>query len=216
MRVRRGAVGGLAALLAVVAACGVSKRRLDEAVFHEGPDYSLKVVRYYEDYPLHFTGETAVVECRDSATGDEPAGEQSDAGWIALGRLPALGSKSAGELVPEALRRYLAVDRHILVWTALTFNVSWKGCRGFATWDPTSLPAEWIDPAPRPDYCRPKGQADCRYDDFQGERTPEYANVAARADGTAEFDVRSKGLKDPAPLHVATSDFGRSWRLSGR
>ena len=204
----------LALCLWVASACSVSRHRLDEAVFHEGPDYSLKLVRWYEDYPLHFTGETAVVECRSPATLNEPAGQRNDAGWVVLGSIPALGSKSASELLPEARRRFLPVDEHILVWTGLTLNASWSGCRGFATWDPTTLPADLIDPAPRPDYCKPKGTADCKYEDFQGERMPDYSNVRASADGAVEFDVRSKGLRTGGPLHVASRDFGKTWEAA--
>jgi hypothetical protein len=40
-------------LLAVLASCGSGTRKLDEAVFYDGPGFKLKLTRYYENIPLH-------------------------------------------------------------------------------------------------------------------------------------------------------------------
>ncbi len=41
--------------LPLLTACDVSTERLDETVFYDGPRFKLKLMRYYENYPLTST-----------------------------------------------------------------------------------------------------------------------------------------------------------------
>jgi hypothetical protein len=68
----------------------------------------------------------------------------------------ALGSDSASELLPLARADYLVGHDRTLVWKGTVLQVSFDGCSAFATWDPTTLPPERIDPVEKPDYC-PQG-----------------------------------------------------------
>lgn len=84
-------------LTLLLTSCGVSKERLDEVVFYDGPRFKLKLVRYYENYPLHFTGEVFRVQCASAHT-TNPGNEMQDPGWVVLGNGAAIGSKNAAEV----------------------------------------------------------------------------------------------------------------------
>ena len=195
----------------VAASCRVGVRRLDEAVFHDGPGYRLKVVRYYENLPLHYTGEIYSVQCGSQETRGIEAHSVQDAGWRMLERAGAIGSNSAEDILPRLTGRYLAIDERRLVWVDRLFQVTFDACGTFASWDPTQLPAARIDPVEKPDYCRPKGAGDCRSMDFDGERMPRYVAIHVDRDGRVEFVVRTPAFHDAAELLVRSSDFGSTW-----
>ena len=72
-------------LCTLIAACGNPNQRLDEYVFHDGPQFKLKVVRYYRNIPFNYLGEHAAVMCRSENTAEFPAHDQQDAGRRMLG-----------------------------------------------------------------------------------------------------------------------------------
>lgn len=201
-------------VVALLAGCRPSMRRLDEALIHGGPKLRLKVVRYYENLPFHFSGEIGVVQCASSATRGIEAGRTNDSGWVPLGRVRALGSGSACELLPLARADYLVGHDRTLVWKGTVLQVSFDGCSAFATWDPTTLPQERIDPVEKPDYCAPKGSGDCRYYDFQGDRAPRYSEIRVTPGGTIDFRVASRSFTPAQTLRVTSEDSGATWRIS--
>ncbi len=79
--------------------CSPSTRKLDEAIVYEGPQFELKVVRYYENLPFHFVGEVFSVQCGSARTAGSPGHRRQDPGWVTLAAGAAIGSKSAAELV---------------------------------------------------------------------------------------------------------------------
>ena len=85
--------------------CGGGTRKLDEAVFYQGPQFTLKLTRYYENIPLHYTGEVYRVHCGSAATASLPAHKTQDSGWVSIGNGGAIGSKSAAQLV-ERVRSF--------------------------------------------------------------------------------------------------------------
>ena len=202
----------LAALVASVG-CTAGVRRLDEHVFHEGPGYRLKVVRYYENIPLHFTGEIYSVQCQSPGTRDFAAHPTQDAGWRQLERGAAIGTQDAAELVSRLAGRYRPIDDTRLVWTRRIFQVSFDACAHVASWDPSSLPPEAIDSVEKPDFCAPKGNADCRAMDFEGAREPRYEEIEVERDGRIGFVVRTPALRANTGLRVTSDDSGRSWRV---
>jgi hypothetical protein len=197
----------------VATGCLPGAKRLDEAVFHDEPGLTLKVVRWYENLPFHYTGEVYVVECRSEATRDFPAAGKQDAGWRMLGNGGAIGTRSAADLLPEVREQYRVLPGPTLLALGTVFRVSFDGCGELAKWDPTSLPAESIHPAPKPDFCAPKGSGDCRYMDFQGDHAPAYGNIEVDHErGLVAFTVHSAGLRPPT-LRVRSTDRGRSWTV---
>jgi hypothetical protein len=203
----------LVAALALLSGCGWGVRRLDEHVFHDGPGYRLKVVRYYESLPLHYSGEIYSVQCQSPATRDLEAQPTQDAGWRTLERGGAIGTKQAAELLPRLEGRYLPIDEARLVWLSRLFQVTFDGCGSFASWDPTALPPEQIDPIEKPDHCAPRGTADCRTLDFDGDRAPRYEAVDVGKDGRIRFVARTPAFRRAAALRVTSSDFGRTWEV---
>lgn len=196
-----------------IAACDVSKERLDEAVFYDGPRFRLKLVRYYENYPLHFSGEVFRIQCSSERTWN-PGTEMQDPGWVVIGNGAAIGSKNAREVVEREQRNYHVLGDEILVWTGNGLNVSFDACGKFQAWRPGNLPADLVVPVDKPDYCAPKGKADCRDYDFQGERAPEFEAIWADAQGTISFLVRSKAFRDNLSVRVRSRDYGKTWAFT--
>jgi hypothetical protein len=199
MRVARAARGArtstvpLAATLAVLAACG-GTRRLDEAVFHDGPGFRLKLVRYYENLPFHFQGEVFRVQCASPATASSPAGKMQDAGWVTVGNGAAIGSRSAAEVVERVRGDYLVLGERTLAWIGNGVNVSFDACGTFRGWYPTSLPSELLVPGARQEF---------RFD-----------AITASPSGHVSFVVRSDALKKNSGVGVESRDFGQSWTVS--
>jgi hypothetical protein len=127
----------------------------------------------------------------------------------------ALGSGSASELLPLARTDYLVVRDRTLVWKGTVLQVSFDGCASFAMWDPTTLPAERIDPVEKPDYCAPKGTGDCRYYDFQDDRTPRYSEIRVTPGGTIDFRATSRSFTPTRTLRVRSEDSGTTWHVNG-
>ncbi len=204
---------GLVVVLALSTGCDSGLRRLDEHVFYTGPGYQLKVVRYYENLPLHYSGEIYSVQCQSAATRDIEALPAQDPGWRILERGGAIGTERASDIVSRLEHHYLAIDATRLVWLDRLFHVSFDGCGSFASWDPTALGPERIDPVEKPDYCAPKGTADCRSMDFEGDRSPRYEDVHVEPDGRIRFVARTPAFRGVIALRVASDDFGRTWRV---
>lgn len=197
-----------------LSSCTVSARKLDEAFIYEGPQFRVKLVRYYEDYPWHYTGETFKVQCASVNTKDSPNLRTQEAGWVTLGNGGAIGSKGATELAERERRNYLVVDNQTLVWLGMGVNVSFNACGYFRSWNPTSLPVDLIVPIKKPDYCAPKGTADCRYYDFMDDRQPKYESVRVSPNGNISFIVRSKAFKLNSAVRVQSMDFGKTWKIA--
>lgn len=193
-------------------ACSPETRKLDEASIYEGPHFRLKLVRYFENLPFHYTGEVFRVQCSSAHTSKSPSHTTQDAGWITLGNGGAIGSRSAAELVERERRNYLVIDEQTLVWTGNGVNVSFDACGSSRAWNPTSLPQELIVPAEKPDYCAPRGTADCSHYDFIGQREPKFEDIRVDRAGNVSFVIRSKALKDGKSVRVESTDFGKTWR----
>lgn len=202
---------GIVILLLCSVACGGNVSRLDEEIFYKGPALSLKLVRYYENLPFHYTGEIFVVSCSSPSTVTVPAHKTQDRGWVQVGRGGAIGSKAAHDLVERERSHFQVLNDHILVVTGTVLRVSFDACGSFAQWDPTTVPTDIIVPVEKPDFCKPKGSGDCRYYDFEGERVPQYEDITSEGAGALVFTVQAKAFKDNLRLKIATHDFGKTW-----
>lgn len=198
--------------------CTAGTERLDEAVFHAGPEFRLKLVRYRENLPLHFQGEVARVQCASSGTAGTKPHKTQDAGWVALGYASRDGSSlTAAQWAERERANYRIIGPRTLAWIGNGVSVSFDACATFSSWYPTALPAEWVDSVSRPDHCAPKGKTDCRHLDFEGARAPTYEDLRVTEQGEVAFTVRSSALKEEArQVRVASTDFGRSWRITPR
>jgi hypothetical protein len=198
----------------VLAACAGGTRKLDEAVFYQGPHFKLKLVRYHENLPLHYVGEVYRVQCASARTAQSPAHRTQDAGWVTIGNGGAIGSKSATELVEQVRHNYRVIDESTLVWTGNGLEISFDACGRFLGWYPTTLPAEMIDPVEKPDYCAPAGAADCRHYDFLGDRAPHFESIEVRPDGRVGFIARSSSIRPNGAVRIETVDSGRTWAVT--
>ena len=203
-------------LVALVASCGGGTRKLDEAVFYDGPQFSLKLTRYYENIPLHYVGEVFRVHCASPETRHSPAHATQDSGWVTIGNGGAIGSRSAAELVEPVRTAYRVIDERTLVWTGNGFNVSFDACGQFRSWYPANLPAELIDPVVKPEWCAPAGTADCRNYDFFGDRHPKFEQIEVQPDGKVSFVVRTPAIRPGGVLRVESADSGRTWAVSSK
>jgi hypothetical protein len=206
------ALTAAALLLAGLAGCSPGTSRLDEAPIHVGAQFQIKLVRYYENLPLHYTGEVFRVQCASENTRGSPGHKTQDAGWVTLSGGGAIGSNSAAELAARERTRLIVFDDRALAWVGSGVSVSFDACGTVRSWYPTSLPQELIVPAPKPDFCAQE-KVDCRHFDFVGHREPRFEPVQATPDGHVSFVVRSKAFRRAEALRVQSDDFGQSWRV---
>lgn len=87
--------------------------------------------------------------------------------------------------------------------------MTFDGCATIAYWYPALLPADAIDPAPKPEWCS-QPRVDCRGFDFMGDRQPVYDELQVDGDGRISFIVRSKAFKDGNARVVRSND--HDWR----
>lgn len=200
-------------LCALLAACGNPNRRLDEYVFYDGPQFKLKVVRYYRNIPFKKLGEHAVVMCQSENTTNAPPHEQQDAGWRMLGAVDALHSKRAKDAALRVKDAYTVLDDHTLIAKTNVFNISFDACGHFINWDPGRLPKDLINPAEKPDACASDGPADCRYYDFEGERAPRYEQIRVAGKGQVSFTASSPTFKGVESLRIRTGNSGAVWHV---
>jgi hypothetical protein len=198
----------------VLASCAGGTRRLDEAVFYDGPQFKLKLVRYHENLPFHYVGEVYRVHCGSAQTAQSPAHATQDSGWVSIGNGGAIGSKSAAELVEGVRDSYRVIDERTLVWTGNGVQVSFDACGQFQSWYPTALPADMVDPVKKPDYCAPVGTGDCRNYDFLGERTPRFERIEVKSNGRVAFVARSAAFRPTGGVLVESADSGRTWEVA--
>ncbi|GMQ89217.1 MAG: hypothetical protein BMS9Abin09_0682 [Gammaproteobacteria bacterium] len=201
------------ALSVLLTACGNPNQRLDEYVFYDGPQFRLKVVRYYRNIPFNQLGERAVVMCRSVNTAKFPAHDQQDAGWRMLGAEDAQGSKNAKEAALTVKDGYEVIGDHTLAGKVNVFNISFDACGHFISWDPRRLPQVMIDPVKKPDSCAPNGPADCRYYDFEGDRAPRYEQIHVAGKGQVSFTASSPTFRNVESLRVQTSNNGVVWHV---
>jgi hypothetical protein len=201
------------ALFALLAACGEPNQRLDEYVFYDGPQFSLKVVRYYRNIPFNFLGEHAVVMCRSENTTKFQAPDQQDAGWRVLGAGDGQGSRDARQAALRMQDDYEVFDDRTLIAKTNVFNISFDACEHFINWDPSRLPQAMIDPVEKPDSCAPNGPVDCRHYDFEGDRSPAYEQISIATEGQVAFTARSKAFKSVELLRVQTRNNGAVWHV---
>jgi len=200
-------------LCILLTACGNPNQRLDEYVFYDGPQFSLKVVRYYRNIPFNQLGEHAVVMCQSENTTEFPAHEQQDSGWRMLGAGDVQGSRTAKEAALRMKDDYEVLDDQTLIAKINVFNISFDACGHFTNWDPGRLPRALINPREKPDSCAPDGPADCRYYDFEGERAPRYEQIRVTGNGQVSFTARSPTFKGVELLHVQTRNNGAVWHV---
>ena len=200
-------------LCVLLVACGNPNQRLDEYVFYDGPQFRLKVVRYYRNIPFNQLGEHAVVMCQSENTTKFPAYEQQDAGWRTLGAGDGQGSKDAKQAALRVEDDYEVFDDHTLIAKTTVFNISFDACGHFINWDPGRLPQAMIDPVEKPDSCAPNGPVDCRHYDFEGDRAPEYEQISIATKGQVGFTATSKTFKGVELLRVQTRNNGAVWHV---
>lgn len=128
-------------------------------------------------------------------------------------RRRAIGSGSAAELAERERPNYRIVDEQTLSWIGSGFNVSFDACGGIRSWHPVSLPADLIDPVEKPDYCQPKGAADCRHYDFLDERAPRFEQIEVNPRGVVSFVVYSRAFRNPGGFRVRSADSGNTWQV---
>jgi hypothetical protein len=207
----------LTAILAFsVSACGEERRKLDEVIFLDTPQLTLKLVRYYEAFPLSYNGEIYVTQCSSLNSKGLPPSDVSEAGWRVIDRGSAIGSKSASQMAEQVKHRYTIIDGGIVYWSHVPLSISLDGCHSEISWSPVTLPTEMIIPAAQPEHCK-QDKATCQrmYGPmwpFQAEgRLPKYFDVRATRSGEISFRMESTAIKDGNILFVATHDGGTSW-----
>lgn len=216
------------ALTLLVGACGVHYERTGIAPLPAGPGIELAVVQVYESLPLHYYGLRHTLACRSPQTAAKAANRSDglDPGWVAVGQLPGVPGHRPGRAVREkgladaaaAAAAALAAGDGWIAWRKRVLRVSVDSCSSFAEFVPwRSLPPGDIEPAPRPDFCRP--EVDCRHFDFEGGREASFPEITVQrlpgepAKWRIGAVVRSAALRDGRARRVTSDDLGATWRV---
>lgn len=208
----------LAVVLGIAAGgCSAGTEKLDEVVFHEGPEFRLKLVRYHENLPLHFVGDVARVQCASRGTAGSKPHKTQDAGWVALGHGSRDGkTMTAAQWAERERANYRVIGPRTLAWIGNGVSVTFDACASFSSWYPRSIPEAWIVPVDRPAHCAPTGKTDCRHLDFEGDRAPRFQDLQVTTSGEVAFTVLTRALKDAKSVRVRSTDFGRTWQAEAR
>lgn len=228
MTSRRGLRAALAASCALLPSCSVSYERTGVAALPGAPGLELAVVQVYESLPLHYHGLRHTLACRSPGTASATSHRSDglDAGWTVVGYLPGVPGQSPARAIREkgladavaASRAALERGEGWIAWRERVLRVSVDGCASFVEFVPwRALPAADIEPAPRPDFCRP--EMDCRHFDFDGRRAASYSDISVeilagdRPRWRISAVLRSIALKDGLPRRISTDDLGATWRV---
>jgi hypothetical protein len=187
-----------------------STRRLDEFVFHKGPKYTLKAVRYYRNIFLHYNGEVFSIQCRSAGTERFRAGERQDKGWNNILTGGAIGTESAKDVVAVWQEYFLFLDDDTLAVTHSGLSVTFDACATFQGWYATQVPIEMVDQIEKPSHCAPQGTGDCRHYDFQGDRAAKIEELRISPDGAINFLARTPAFK-AGILRIESADKGQTW-----
>jgi hypothetical protein len=170
-------------------------------------------VRFYRNLFLSYNGETFSVQCSSETTAGYGGSEFTEPDWHELGSGGAIGTKNADDIIEQVKTQYIIVDDNILAIPGVVFSISFSGCTGFKTWDPTTLSPEMIDPVEKPAHCASQGTGDCRYYDYHGDREPVYDDIRVHSEGRILFIVRTRTFKDATGLAVSSEDAGETWKV---
>jgi hypothetical protein len=192
-------------------ACVPHTSRLDEVVFHDGPGHKLKIVRYYENLPLHYVGEVFRVMCQSPNTKKNPSHKFQDKGWRMLTNGGAIGTKSAVDLIEIVNPRFKTITENVLAYQSnIVLLVTFDACGSFSQWNPTLLPVEFIAPPADDQRCIKLTDGSCRYNLFEGDRFPVFDRIVVTQDGHISFLVKSKALLKTNAYRVESTDYGKT------
>lgn len=193
-------------------ACVPHTSRLDEVVFHDGSGYKLKIVRYYENLPLHYVGEVFRVMCQSPNTKRNRSHKFQDEGWRMLTNGGAIGTKSAADLIEIVNPRFKTITENILAYQSnIVLLVTFDACGSFREWNPQLLPSEWIAPPSKDQRCIKLTDGSCRYNLFEGDRFPAFDEIVATRNGHISFLVKSKAFLKANAYRVQSTDYGKTW-----
>ena len=85
-------------------------RRLDEAVFYQGPVFTLKVVRFYRNLFFSYNGETFSIQCSSEDTAGWGGNKFTEPGWYELGSGGAIGTKNADDVIEQVKAQCIIVN----------------------------------------------------------------------------------------------------------
>ena len=210
---RAGVVSIIALVGTLLASCSSSTKKLDETIFFDGSGFKLKLVRYYEDYPWHFSGEISVIHCAtDQTRSIRTYSRTQENGWSEVERIRALGSKSSAEVLNLAQLEPRVIDeKTLMIIGANRFLATFDGCRTFINWH--AWREELLNQQSKPEYCQHDTTKLCPgVTPFEGDRQLQFSNL--RFDprsGSISFLVKSKAFKDGGSFAVSSKDRGKTW-----
>jgi hypothetical protein len=210
---RAGTICIIALVGTLLASCSSSTKKLDEMVFFDGSGFKLKLVRYYEDYPWHFSGEISVIHCAtDQTRSIRTHSRTQENGWVEVERIRALGSKSSAEVLERAQLKPRVIDeKTLMIIGANRFLGTFDGCQKFISWHASQ--EELLIQQSKPEHCQHDTTQLCPgVTPFEGDRQLRFSNLRFDPQsGNISFLVKSTAFKDGASFTVSSRDRGRSW-----
>lgn len=212
---RAGTICFIALVGTLLASCFSSTRKLDETIFFDSSGFKLKLVRYYDDIPLHYSGEISVIHCATDQTRSFRAHSNTqENGWSKVEHIGAFGSKSSTENLERVQLKPRVIDEQTLTIIGDNrFLATFDGCRTFINWNAWQLPDELITQQPRPEHCKYLPADICPgVTTFEGDRLLQFSNIRIDPQsGNISFLVKSGAFKGGVNIAVSSEDRGRTW-----
>lgn len=203
------------AAVTLLSACGSNLRKLDEVVLYEGTNLRLSLTRYFEDVPLHWTGEIYVVHCASNETKSFHSNElPGKSGATIVQRSGALGSKSAVEVANRVREQYKVIDDKVLINAdGGLFKVSFNACGDFKSWNGWNLPVDAINLVPQ-SSCSSKEKSlnSCPWMNFEGAAKIKFSEITVDSSlKKVSFRASSSAFKNGKDLIVSFENGGKNW-----
>jgi hypothetical protein len=202
----------------------VYRELLGEVTFYKDKDLELKVVKIFENLPLHYVGNHWSVACKSVKTATKPEWKFDliEAGWnrapystylIDSGR----NDDSIEAVAAAAKKAYYREKDVFIILSGTGIHFSFDLCYSFVGWDALQNFPKEIEVSPTPEYekCLKqtglKNPQTCDYFNFAQANQPTFDEIVAE-NGKISFRMTAKALK--APLKITSQDFGKTWQVN--
>lgn len=224
--------------IVLVIACGFYLRKkltvyrelLGEVSFYNDGTVELKVVKIFENLPLHYVGPHWSVACKSPKTAhfSEWKYDLIDAGW---NRAPysnylieMSNSDGSVEAVAEkAKKAYYFQNNVLIVLSGTGVYFSLDQCNSFVGWDVLrNLPKEIVvGSTPEFEKCErdredaakknfPPAYGDCAYFKFAGSNQPSFDEIVSE-NGKISFRMSARALEEA--VKIESLDSGKTWQV---
>ncbi len=204
--------------------------KVGEVSFYNRESVELKLVRIFENLPLHFVGNTHQVLCKSPRTLGASGHPKYfiEAGWKQIPTSTLIFDRTEKDgalesLAERAKKVYFFQNKALVILTETGIYFSVDQCSSIMNWDTLRNLSKEIKVTPTPEYEKclkqreentKKGLANygtCDYFNFSYPNQPIFDEIVVET-GKISFRMTAKALK--SPLKIVSMDSGKTWQTS--